>query len=340
MAGKPMVTTDSRRLDHRKAVNHRSGRKWFGMVQAGSVTTHALPLSLRVFADLLRQYGGRQLGRAVLFASVVGFDVVERRINDLATASGVSVDRLQQIVDTGRQALGTASPKVRDQHVVSQAVLRRFYGPASQGDRLLSYNLQYGTARPRSTEAVGKIENFVKIDSAKTEQLWSRTEQNLPAAIDAVRTRRIFQHLEHVATIKDAIALHYARSLDVLDSADQIWKQGLDQTRTAFLANQTMAEHLFYLKHGFYASGPAVAEEIANDLIKDATALYQSGAAFRLRVVDVFEEAKRMAAPARLEIICPSVVSSSSATCPPFPLTPFVRSLVFVEVCRLVVPRR
>jgi hypothetical protein len=33
---------------------------------------------LRVFADLLRQDQGRTLGRAVLFASVVGFDVVEQ----------------------------------------------------------------------------------------------------------------------------------------------------------------------------------------------------------------------------------------------------------------------
>ena len=53
------------------------------------------------------------------------------------------------------------------------------------------------------------------------------------------------------------------------------------------------------------ASGSAVAEEIADDLLSAATALYQSGAYFRLRVVDVFEEARRMAAAAHLEIIRP-----------------------------------
>jgi hypothetical protein len=64
-------------------------------------------------------------------------------------------------------------------------------------------------------------------------------------------------------------------------------------------------EELFYLKHGFVASGSAVAEEIVDDLLSAAAALYQSGAYFRLRVVDVFEEARRMVASARLEIIRP-----------------------------------
>jgi hypothetical protein len=62
-------------------------------------------------------------------------------------------------------------------------------------------------------------------------------------------------------------------------------------------------EELFYQKHGYWAGGSTVAEEIADDLLGGATALNQSGAYFRLRVVDLFEEASRRAAAARLEII-------------------------------------
>jgi hypothetical protein len=158
------------------------------------VVVPAVPLPLRAFAELLRHDGGRQLGRAVLFASVVGFNVVEQRKADLAAISGVSAARIQQIVDTGRQALSTASPVRPDQHVVSQALLRRFCIPTSQGDRLLSYNLQFGDTRLLPTRQVGKLENFVKIDSEETEQLWARTEQELPAAIDAARTRRVLRN--------------------------------------------------------------------------------------------------------------------------------------------------
>jgi hypothetical protein len=113
-----------------------------------------------------------RLGRAVLFASIVGFDVVEQRKGDIAMISGVSAVRIQEVVDTGRQALNTASPRVGEQHVVSRALLRRFLGPTNQGERLLSYNLQFGRAHVRAPGAVGKLENFVKIDSLETEQLW------------------------------------------------------------------------------------------------------------------------------------------------------------------------
>ena len=108
-----------------------------------------------------------------------------------------------------------------------------------------------------------------------------------------------------MATIKDAIALHFARSLETLDTTDALWQQWLADARAAFLAGQQRMEDLYYLKHGIVASGPAVAEQIANDLLDAPTMLYQNGAAFRLRVVDMFEEARRMAASAHLEIIRP-----------------------------------
>ena len=262
-----------------------------------------VPLLIRVFADRLREDQGRQLGRAVLFASIVGFDVVERRKGDIAAISRVSAARIQEIVDTGRQALNTASPKVREQHVVSRALLRRFLGPTNQGERLLSYNLQFGRARLRAPGAVGKLENFVKIDSRETEQLWGLTEQDLPAAIKAARTRRVLQNPKYVAVIKDAIALHFARSLDTLEAVDQNWQQTLANARAAYLADRPAMEQLFYQKHGYYASGSTVAEEIADDLLSMAIALNQSGAYFRLRVVDLFQEARRVAAASSLEII-------------------------------------
>ena len=251
------------------------------------VSTPNLPAPLAALATLLNRDGGRALGSAVLFASVVGFDVVEQRKADLAAASGVSIARIQEIVDTGRQALSTASPVRPDQHIVSQALLRSFCARSNQGARLLSYNLQYGTTKLRSPAAVGKLLNFVKIDSEETELLWAQTEQNLPAAIAAARTRRLFNDPQHVATIKDAIALHFARSLEVLDTTEELWQRSLADARAAFLANPQLMEELYYLKHGIVAGGPVVAQQIADDLMDGPTALYNSGAAFRLRAESV-----------------------------------------------------
>lgn len=269
------------------------------------MTTLAMPVPLRAFAELLRLDQGQVPGRAVLFASVIGFDTVEKHQADLAAASGIPTERLREIADTGRHALSITSPVRPEQHLVSKALSGRFCGPTSHGKRLFSHNLQFGTAKLLAPRAVGRLTNFVKIDSERTEQLWGLTEQDLPAAIDAARTRRVLQNPKHVAVIKDAIALHYARSLDTLDTADRVWQEGLVSVRERFLADRPMIEHLYYLKHGFYATGAAVADEIAGDLLKEATTLYESGAAFRLRVVDIFEATRQMAASARLEIIRP-----------------------------------
>jgi hypothetical protein len=263
----------------------------------------AMPLLLRMFADRLHEDQGRQLGRAVLFASVVGFDVVERRKGDIAVVSGVSAARIQEIVDTGRQALDTASPRRPEQHLISQALMRQFCIPTNQGNRLLCYNLQFGGTSLLPTKQVGKLRNFVKIDSEATEELWGRTEQDLPAAIKAARTRRVLKNPKHVAVIKDAIALHYARSRTILESVEKNWQETLATARAAYMANQPAMQELFYQKHGYWAGGSTVAEEIADDLLSGATALNQSGAYFRLRVVELFEEARRRAAAARLEII-------------------------------------
>ena len=263
----------------------------------------AVPLLIQAFADRLREDQGRQLGRAVLFASVVGFNVVEQHKGDIAAISGVSAVRIQEIVDTGRQTLNTASPKRPEQHLISQALMRQFCIATAQGDRLLSYNLQFGGTRLLPTAQVGKLRDFVKIDSDATEQLWGLTEQDLPAAIKAASSGQVLQNPKHVAVIKDAIALHFARSLDTLESVEQNWQQTLATARATYLADRPAMEELFYQKHGYYASGSTVAEEIADDLLRETTTLYQSGAYFRLRVVDVFEETRRMAAAASLEII-------------------------------------
>jgi hypothetical protein len=95
--------------------------------------------------------------------------------------------------------------------VVSQSSCAASLGRrTSASDCFLMNNLRHGKARLRAPEAVGRLRDFVQIDSQETERVWTRTEQNLPAATDAARTRWELQDPKHVAVIKDAIALHFA----------------------------------------------------------------------------------------------------------------------------------
>ena len=59
------------------------------------------------------------------------------------------------------------------------------------------------------------MKNFVKIDSLATEQMWQEVENELPAALSSVRAGALFASPQHVATIKQAIALHFARGMEV-----------------------------------------------------------------------------------------------------------------------------
>lgn len=268
--------------------------------------TPALPAPLQLVAQVLRQDRGRATGRAVLFATAVGLDVFEKRIGDLAAVTGIGAQRLQEIVTIGRQALSSTSPVVHDQHVVSQVVLRRFCAPTAHGDRLLSHSLQYGRALLRAPRGVGRLEDFVKIDSQETEHVWGTTEQELLAALDAARTRGIFKSQKYVAVIKDAIALHFVRSLDMLRAEELIWQHGLAAARASFLADKRGMESLFYLKYGLFPpSGETAREIIAADLLSTTARLFDSGAVFRLRVVDMFHAARDLSAARGLQIIRP-----------------------------------
>ena len=146
----------------------------------GLVIVPAVPVPLRVFCDLLRRDQGRMLGSAVLFASVVGLDVVEQRKGDIAAISGVPVNRIQEIVDTGRRALSSASPKRPMQHVVSQVILRQFLGPTSQGDRLLAYNLRYGKAKLRAPKAVGSSGTSFRSTARRPSNCGAAPSRNCP----------------------------------------------------------------------------------------------------------------------------------------------------------------
>jgi hypothetical protein len=271
------------------------------------VPNSSLPLLLRAVAAAIKQDGGQSTGRAVLFAASVNLDLFEQHIPDLAVATSVSQARLQQIVDVARTALDDTSPRVPGQHVVSKVMLRQFTIPTKDGERLLAHSLRYGKAKLRAPKGVGKLEDFVKIDSKETEDLRGQTEQHLPAALSAPRTRRIFANPKHVAVVKDAIALHFARSLELLQAHAMLWEHGIERARQQHVADEAAMATLFYEKYGLLPpSARAAGEIISEQLLAETRQLYESGAIFRLRVVDMFHAARQLAANAGLEIIRPA----------------------------------
>lgn len=262
-----------------------------------------LPVPLQAVAAELRDDVRQSTGRAVLLAVTVGLDLFAKHRTGIAAASGLAEQRLEAIINAARRALDASAPKVRKQHVVSQALLRQFCAPTVEGDRLLAYRLDIGRAELRVPRSVGKLDHFVKIDSRATEELWGLTETQLPAAIEAARTSAVLDDPVHVQTLKDALALHFARSREVLQVHDQTWEVGLASAQLGYLADKETMVELYRLKNGQDAvSEEEAAGVISRELVGSLRHLYETGFIFRFRVTELFEQARDYARNAALEI--------------------------------------
>lgn len=117
----------------------------------------------------------------------------------------------------------TNTPRIKRQHVVSRVVIARF---AVDGLVEVEDVRKPGRWRPKSPSAVGYVEDYVRHDSAGAEAVWQRTETLLATALDELdggvapaRGSRTEQ------TVKDCLALHWARSHSFKAAADKAWER-------------------------------------------------------------------------------------------------------------------
>jgi hypothetical protein len=238
---------------------------------------------------------------------VLGYGLADFRMDvaAFAAASGIPEADLYEIADSAEQGQDDNSPKRSDQHVVSRVVLRRFGDPTTK--LIGNHSIQYGLRKPTGPGGLGWVKDFVKIDSAATEGLWGTTESKLPDALAAADTQTVFDSTEHVATIKKAIALHYGRSIDVLDQYEDLWQQMLATKRAGLNASAAATDAIFTLKTGDATGKPddAMRESLAKEWMQRLTDIYETGVGFRFRVQHNFREATAMITSAGLEVLRP-----------------------------------
>jgi hypothetical protein len=105
---------------------------------------------------------------------------------------------------------------------VSKLLLKRW----TRNGKLVAYNLRFGTHRLRYPGAEGFRRWFVKgARSESTEQLWSTVETRSPQALQAVEEGSVFEQPDHLATLKDLLALHAIRSR----SLEVMWSNALER---------------------------------------------------------------------------------------------------------------
>jgi Protein of unknown function (DUF4238) len=196
---------------------------------------------------------------------------------------------------------------VEDQHVVTKVILRRFVGVDGKGKGLLyPFRLRYPDARHRllGPDGCGKIKDFVAYASASAERLWKETEDRLPDALDAVDDGALLRSPEHMATIKDAIALHHARSEATRIAHIRIFIQAAAASRNLWLTDwRPRLEAAFFQAKGFYAVGDQALGRFLDEMMQPNLDMVASGRLFRARVEDIYLKAREFVSSSGLEVL-------------------------------------
>ena len=162
--------------------------------------------------------------------------------------------------------------------------------------------------RRRTPRQVGKVTDFVPIDSEVTERLWKgEVEDHLHDALESVVRGTVFDHPEHVATIKTTIALHYARSLEVEELHDWAWSDGLKAVVRQMLEADPSALARVVARRTRLELSPSAAMDLAlEQLAADEARADSAGLAFRLFVEDLFRRTRAFAERSPLQIWTPA----------------------------------
>ncbi|MFF3597949.1 DUF4238 domain-containing protein [Kitasatospora indigofera] len=216
----------------------------------------------------------------------------------------------QQIDSRIEELRPEADRHVIGQHVISQVLLKRFATPfGSNGLKLVPFNLNYPNRRHKtaSPRECGKVEHFARYASASLEQVWGRLETRVPDAARAVDRGDVFQHEQHVQTLKDLIALHLVRSLNYRDVHNRIFAKVYTKHRTALLTDKSELLRLAVLQRsGLHLAGPQGLAAAADQILSAHLENFENGADFRVRIEDTFAKAKEMISSAGLEILVPA----------------------------------
>ena len=207
-------------------------------------------------------------------------------------------------------AAETETDHVTGQHVLTKVILRRFAADSGPDKGLLyPFRLQYPQARHRliGPDGCGKVPDFIAFASGSAERLWKQTEDKLHDALAAVDNGTLLDSPAHMATIKDTIALHYVRSSAARLVHVRTWVRVLADSRVRWLTSwRPLLEAEFYRAKGFYAAGDQALALFLDQMMQPSIDMAVSGQLFRVRMENLFAQAREWMSGMGLEILSPA----------------------------------
>jgi hypothetical protein len=261
-----------------------------------------------MLVEIVRQFRG-QRGAIASVAASLGIDGFEALIPLLSRETGVPISELAESVEVARQCSDPIAGIVPNQHLVSKTVLRRF-ALNRNGHYLKEYSIANG---PRATltpvRKATVVENFVRLDSASLETTWSRVETPIPNVMNAIASGTLFSQPNLVDVVKNALALHFARSHELLASTTAQYRTPLPLER--FL-EATGLPRDWILRAYDERYGHSVTDlnyarsRLSVDLERDFQSQMATGLHFRLRIPDLYKAARSFMDRSGIQVLMPA----------------------------------
>ncbi|MDQ2874851.1 MAG: DUF4238 domain-containing protein [Actinomycetota bacterium] len=198
----------------------------------------------------------------------------------------------QEILRRVRALVPEAGQNEPDQHVVAQVILKQFTRPwRKKGELLLaSLDVRHPDRKliRRGPASFGKIPNYLRFASSSAEDLWGATETRLHDPLEAVRRDGRIADPAHEAVIRDAIALHFIRSIPTAALHRVTWRERRESARQQWRDSPRMLQQIHVSAFGWWTDDPARLELALDEFYRPVDELVASDAVFRVSLKDRF----------------------------------------------------
>jgi len=159
-----------------------------------------------------------------------------------------------------------------------------------------------GRWRPKSPSAVAYVEDYVRHDSAGAEAVWQQTETLLAEALDMLDAGGIPERGSRTEqTVKDCLALHWARSHSFKAAADKAWERVRRASAEDLARQPELLARVFAQRTGRHDPTPQDLADVNDDLHQGPEDI-RDGRHFSSRVRHFYAEARTKFADRSLEV--------------------------------------
>jgi Protein of unknown function (DUF4238) len=202
----------------------------------------------------------------------------------------------REILQRVKALVPEAAQNEPDQHVVSKVILKQFTQPwGTKGELLLaSLNVRHPERKivRAGSARFGKIPDYLRFASGSAEDLWGATETRLHEPLEAIKRDDRIADPSHEAVIRDAIALHFIRSIPAAALHQTTWRERMEAARQQWRDNPEMLQWIHVHVFGWWTDDPARLELALDEFYRPVDELVSSGAIFRVSLEDRFQRAR------------------------------------------------